>query len=86
MLEEKVIIKNETGLHARPAANLVKEASAYPCALRIRKGDKEVNLQSMLGVLSLGVAKGDEVTIIADGPDEEKILKKLVEFINCLEG
>jgi phosphotransferase system HPr (HPr) family protein len=85
MVAEKVIIKNETGLHARPASNLVKEASAYPCTLRIRKGDKEVNLQSMLGVLSLGVAKGDEVTIIADGPDEEESLKKIIEFINCLE-
>jgi phosphotransferase system HPr (HPr) family protein len=39
----------------------------------------------MLGVLSLGVAKGDEVTIIADGPDEEESLKKIIEFINCLE-
>lgn len=85
MVEEKVIVKNETGLHARPAANLVKEASTYPCTLRIRKGAKEVNLQSMLGVLSLGVAKGDEVTIIADGPNEEVTLKKIVEFISCLE-
>jgi len=86
MIEEKVIIKNETGLHARPAANLVKKASTYPCVLKIKKGDKEANLQSMLGVLSLGVSKGDEVSIIADGQDEEETLKQLVDFINHLEG
>ncbi|HBR30380.1 MAG TPA: HPr family phosphocarrier protein [Firmicutes bacterium] len=86
MVEAKMIIKNETGLHARPAANLVKEASNYPCALRIRKGNREVSLQSILGVLSLGIAKGDEVIIIADGPNEEEILQKVVAFINCLEG
>lgn len=86
MIEEKIVIKNETGLHARPAANLVKEASKYPCDLRIRKGSKEVNLKSMLGLLSLGAGKGDEVTIIADGRDEKETIKKLAEFINNLEN
>lgn len=86
MVEAKIVIKNDTGLHARPAANLVKEASKYPCDLKIRKGSKEVNLKSMLGVLSLGAGKGDEVTVIADGRDEKETLKKLVEFIGNLEN
>ena len=62
MVEAKIVITNETGLHARPAANLVNEAAKYSCDLRIRKGSKEVNLKSMLGLLSLGAGKGDEVT------------------------
>ena len=85
MVETTIIIKNETGLHARPAANLVNEAAKYPCDLRIRKGSKEVNLKSMLGLLSLGAGKGDEVTLIADGRDEKETIAKLVEFIDKLE-
>lgn len=85
MVEAKIVITNETGLHARPAANLVNEAAKYPCDLRIRKGSKEVNLKSMLGLLSLGAGKGDEVTLIADGQDEKEALAKLVEFIGNLE-
>ena len=53
MVEEKVIIKNETGLHARPAADLVKEASAYPCALRIRKGYRNHSYKGNSGVSTL---------------------------------
>jgi phosphocarrier protein HPr len=85
MVEAKVVIKNETGLHARPAAILVNAASGYCCDLKIRKGAKEANLQSMLSLLSLGVCRGEEVTIIATGQDEQKILDKLVELINNLE-
>lgn len=85
MVEAKIVITNETGLHARPAANLVNEAAKYSCDLRIRKGSKEVNLKSMLGLLSLGAGKGDEVTLIADGQDEKEALAKLVEFIGNLE-
>ena len=86
MVEATIIIKNETGLHARPAANLVNEAAKYPCDLRIRKGTKEVNLKSMLGLLSLGAGKGDEVTIIAEGQNEKETIEKLVEFIGNLEN
>lgn len=84
MVEEKVVIMNDTGLHARPAANLVKEATKYPCDIRIRKGSKEIDLKSILGLLSLGVGKGDEVTIIVDGRNEKEIIKVLVEYIKNL--
>jgi phosphotransferase system HPr (HPr) family protein len=86
MVEEKVVIMNDTGLHARPAANLVKEATKYPCDIRIRKGSKEIDLKSILGLLSLGVGKGDEVTIIVDGRNEKEIIKVLVEYIKNLEN
>lgn len=86
MVEEKVVIMNDTGLHARPAANLVKKATKYPCDIRIRKGSKEIDLKSILGLLSLGVGKGDEVTIIVDGRNEKEIIKVLVEYIKNLEN
>jgi len=71
MKSHTVIIKSECGLHARPAANVMKEAKKFKSAVRIAKGSKSCNAKSLVEILSLGVACGDEVTLSCEGEDEE---------------
>ncbi len=85
MKEANLVIKNETGLHARPAAMVVSEAGKYKSNLSIKKGAREVNIKSILGLLSLGASKGDEITIKADGPDENEAVEAIVKMIEDLK-
>jgi phosphotransferase system HPr (HPr) family protein len=81
MRSGKVTILNETGLHARPASIFVNTAAKFKSDLLVQKGEKQVNAKSILGVLSLGISKGTEITISAQGPDEEEAVSKLTELI-----
>ena len=82
MIKEKVTIKNETGLHARPASELAKLASKFQCNINIILGEKMVNAKSILGIMSLGVKVNTEIEIQCDGEDEEEALKEIIEAIN----
>ena len=84
MAERKVVVANETGLHARPAASLVQFVKNYPGEVKIIKEGKEANAKSIFNVMSLGIAKGTEITLIAEGEDEEKFVDELVDFIENL--
>jgi phosphotransferase system HPr (HPr) family protein len=81
MESEKVVISNDTGLHARPASIFVNTAAKFKSDLTISKGEKKVNAKSILSVLGLGVAKGSEITLSADGPDEKEAISKLIGLI-----
>ena len=61
---------------------LYSEANCYKCTLWVEKDDRKVNAKSLLGVLSLGIAKGMTVTLIADGQDEDAALDGLTALIN----
>ena len=84
MAERKVVVSNETGLHARPAASLVQFVKNYPGEVKIIKDGKEANAKSIFNVMSLGIAKGTEITLIAEGEDEDKFVDELVEFVENL--
>lgn len=81
MVEETLVIKNKTGLHARPASLLVKKANSFPCSVYLKKDGKEVDAKSILSVLSLGVGEGDTVTIITDGEMEKAALEQLIKLL-----
>ena len=81
MKSEKVTILNETGLHARPASVFVSTAAKFKSELMIQKGEKQVNAKSILAVLSLGISKGTEITISANGLDEIEAVRALAELI-----
>lgn len=80
-MEKKVIIKNESGIHARPAALLVKKASEFECAVEIDFNGKKVNAKSIMGIMSLGASKGSEITVITDGADEDKAANEVAKLI-----
>ncbi len=82
MISRDVVITNASGLHARPATFFIQKANSYRASIWIEKDDRKANAKSLLGVLSLGIAKGMTVTLIADGQDENAALAGLAELID----
>ena len=78
----EIVITNASGLHARPATFFIQKANFYKSTILIEKDDRRVNAKSLLGVLSLGIAKGMTVTLIADGEDEKAAITGLVELVD----
>ena len=85
MVEKEVTIVPEEELHARPAAEFVKEAKKYDSDIKVIKGDQEANAKSSLSLMSLGAAKDDELTIRAEGDDEEAAADALADLITQTE-
>lgn len=81
MLTKNITIQNSVGLHARPATYFIQKANSYKSSIWIENSDRRANAKSLLGVLSLGVAKGDVITIIADGVDEQEAVDGLINLV-----
>lgn len=81
MAEQTVTLRNETGLHARPAKVFANAAGDVDGDVRIEKNGKEVNAESVLAVLSLDCHQGDEIVIRVDGDDAESSLETLVDLV-----
>ena len=81
MLKETVIVGLENGLEARPAALFVQIASKYESHISILLTDKQVNAKSIMGMMSLGAIKGQEITLLVDGEDEEEAMEALTTFL-----
>lgn len=81
MVSREMAITNSIGLHARPATFFIQKANTFKSSIWIEKDDRKVNAKSLLGVLSLGIAKGMVVTLIADGQDENAALDALISLV-----
>ncbi len=81
MSERVLEITNDEGLHLRPAAELVKLAARFSARVTLERDGKEINAKSVLHVQSLGVRKGMEVTIRAEGEDEDEALEALSSLV-----
>lgn len=81
MLSKEITLVNSVGLHARPATFFIQKANSYRCSVWIENNSRRANAKSLLGVLSLGVRKGDSVTLIADGVDENEAIEGLCDLI-----
>ena len=86
MLIKNVVVNNQVGLHARPATFFIQKANAYKSGIWIERDERKVNAKSLLGVLSLGIVKGGEITIIADGEDEKEAIAGLVALVESNFG
>ncbi len=82
MIEKSFVIKNETGLHARPASQFVQKAISFKSAVKVKKDNKEANAKSIISVLSLGAGKGSEIKLIIDGVDEQEAATGLLELLD----
>ncbi|MEG1312175.1 MAG: HPr family phosphocarrier protein [Romboutsia sp.] len=80
-MEKLVIIKNASGLHARPAGMFVKKAAEFKSTVEVIAKGKTVNAKSIMGIMSLGLSQGDELTISANGEDQETAVNALVELV-----
>ena len=81
MVSQKVIIKNPTGLHLRPAGILCKEAMKFKSLITFSFRGNTANAKSVLSVLGACVKCGDEIELTCEGEDEEEALKALVNAI-----
>lgn len=81
MVKQEVTITNNIGLHARPATFFIQKANTFKSSIWIEKDDRRVNAKSLLGVLSMGIAKGMTVTLIADGQDDAEAISVLVALV-----
>lgn len=87
MYSKKAVVNNEVGLHARPATFFIQKANEYKSSIWVGRDDRKVNAKSLLGVLSLGITKGSEVEITADGADEQEAVAALCDLTeNGLNG
>lgn len=82
MVEKTFTVTAETGIHARPATLLVQAAGKFDSEINLAYKEKKVNLKSIMGVMSLGISKGAEITISAEGSDENDALNTLAETLN----
>lgn len=82
MCSKVVLINNQVGLRARPATFFIQKANEFKCSIQVEREERRVNAKSLLGVLSLGIVKGTEITIIADGTDENEAIEALCELVN----
>ena len=82
MVAKEITVKNEVGLHARPATYFIQKANEFKSGIWVEKEERRVNAKSLLGVLSLGIIKGTTITLIADGADETEAVEALVALID----
>lgn len=80
-MEKLVSIRNASGLHARPAGMFVKKAAEFKATVEVIAKGKTVNAKSIMGIMSLGLAQGDELTVVANGEDQEAAVNALVELV-----
>lgn len=81
MVERTVTIANKNGLHARPAAEIVKAAAKFKADILLVRDDLEVNGKSIMGVMMLAAGKGSKVKLEAEGVDADAALKALTALI-----
>ena len=79
-------IENKTGIHARPASIFVQTATKFKSKIQLQAKGKTIDAKSILMIMSMGLVKGTEVTIIADGPDEAEAVKALKDLIESKFG
>ena len=81
MIKDTIIIENETGLHARPATEISKEAMKYKSDIKFVVNGKTLNAKSPRMIMAAGIKSKSEMEIICDGEDEKEALKGLMTVI-----
>lgn len=85
MVQKSMKIQLSSGLEARPVAVLVQKASQYEATVYIEAEGKKVNAKSIMGMMSLGLDMGEEVTVIADGDDESAAIESIENYLSGKE-
>lgn len=88
MVKREIMVDNETGLHARPAAQFVQLASKYKSEIFVLKVEQQerVNAKSIIGIMAGGISKGTLISIEAEGPDENEAVSSLAELVQSKFG
>ena len=82
MIQKDIKIKLSGGLEARPIAVLVQVASQYDSTVYLQIDNKKVNAKRIMGMMSLGLNTGEEVTVLVDGADEQEALENIEKYLS----
>ena len=82
MVRKTMTVQLTAGLEARPIAMLVQVASQYDSKIYVETGSKRVKAKSIMGMMTLGISVGEEVTVSADGADEEKAIAEIESYLS----
>lgn len=77
MIVKTVNLKNETGMHARPASELAKTAMKYDSEIKLKLEGKEINAKSVLSIMSAGIKQNTEIKIVCEGTDEKEAMEDI---------
>ncbi len=80
MLEQEIVVSNKLGLHARASAKLVQQVQGFKSTVWLVSKGREVNAQSIMGVMMLAAGMGTPLTVRTEGPDEAEALATVVEL------
>ncbi len=81
-----IFVKNELGLHARPAARIAQEAQKFKCELRMQVSEQEVDAKSILDILSLAAGHGSEIVLTAKGDDARQAMEHMAQLFHSIVG
>lgn len=76
-LTKELLVQNKMGIHARPAAMIVRITNKFKSEVHVEKDDERVNGKSIMGLMMLAAAKGSKVKFVATGPDAEQMLAEI---------
>ncbi|HIZ78297.1 MAG TPA: HPr family phosphocarrier protein [Candidatus Lachnoclostridium stercorigallinarum] len=82
MTRKTIRIELASGLEARPVAMLVQIASQFESSIYVENGDARFNAKSIMGMMTLGLASGEEITVSADGKDEEAAVREIEKYLS----
>ena len=83
MTTAQFTVKLPNYVEARPVAEIVQTASQYESAIYLISGDKKINAKSIMGMMSLGLARGEEIEIVTEGPDEAEAIKGIENYLTA---
>jgi len=81
MVSRTATIKNESGVHARPAAVFVKMANRFPCEIFVEKDNQRINGKSIMGLMMLALTRDTRITVMAEGEKEEEAVAALCTLV-----
>ena len=81
MFTQEAVVKCESGLYNRQATFFIQKANEFKSSIWIEVDERRINAKSLLGVLSMGITKGTQINLIAEGPDEEEAVKVLSDML-----
>ena len=81
MYTEKTVVKCASGLHNKQATYFIQKANDFKSSIWLEADERRINAKSLLGVLSMAIVTGTEVTLLAEGPDEEEAVKTLTQML-----
>ncbi len=84
MIEKKILVIAESGMHSRPATILVTEADKFNSNITLLARNQSIDFKSIIGVLSLGIYMGEEITLSFEGEDEIEASTKIIDLIETL--